>query len=279
MTAKALLEDMRMVHIQLTDPTLENLALTAVVVAFSLASFYDLKTREVPNMIWMTLLPIASALTSIRVIFFNLPMKPAIFSVVATFIIAFAAFYGGVFGGADAKALICLSAALPLRFKPFYSVLGYLHPLFPLTVLYNSYLLSTVVIARNVSLNTLYWSAGKSLFQGLEGEGICRRVLAFLTGYKASFKSLEDSPHLFPMEAVDNSGRRRFKFQSSAFAEKEDLLDGLRSHLIDRRVDVWVSPTIPLMVYMLAALVVTALLGDLFTWLVFEVLTRSRSIL
>lgn len=267
-----------MIHIHLTDPTLENLALTFVVIAFSLASFFDLKTREVPNVIWVALLPIASSLTSIRVIFFSLPLKPVVFSVAATSIIAVAAFYGGVFGGADAKALICLAVALPLRFKPFYSVLGYLHPLLPLTVLYNSYLLSTAVIARNVFLNTLYRSTGGRLFQGFEGERVYRKALAFLTGYKASFKALEDSPHLFPMEAADNSSRRRFKFYSSALVEREELLDGLRSRLIDRRVEVWVSPTIPLMVYMLAALAVTALFGDLFTWLVFESLKSVRPI-
>jgi len=267
-----------MFPIRLTDLVLENMALTVTIVAYSLASFFDLKTREVPNMVWTALLPTALTLTLTRVIFLHLPLKLVVFSVAATFIIALAAFYSGVFGGADAKALICLSVALPVRFKAFYNVFGYLHPLFPLTVFYNSYLLSLAVIARNVIFNVFYRLRGKRLFQGFEEEGGFRMALAFLTGYKASFKTLEASPHLFPMEVFTQSGRKRFKFYASAFAEKKELVDGLKSSLINRDVDIWVSPTIPLMVYMLAALSATALLGDLFTWLVFEALNTLGAI-
>ncbi|MBS7621161.1 prepilin peptidase, partial [Candidatus Bathyarchaeota archaeon] len=78
------------------------------------ASWSDYKKREVSNSVWILFAPLAFALTFSEFFLFDFEALPfyglcfALTSIFATIL-----FYAGGFGGADAKALMCLALALP----------------------------------------------------------------------------------------------------------------------------------------------------------------------
>lgn len=254
---------------------LESASIILTIVVFSAAAFYDLKTREVPDALWKMLLPTILSLTVIRVVFLSLSLKLVLVSIIVTTILAFLAFYTGVFGGADAKAFICLSVAIPLHARPFLNIFGYVHPFVPLMVFYNAYLLSATVVLRNVAFNVVWRLRGKNLFQGLESESSIRKILALLTGYRTFFRTLQSSVHLYPMEVCDEeTGRKHLKFFSSAFSDREEILSQMKPCFSkDLKTELWVSPSIPLLFYVLFALVISVFFGDLFIWVVFRLLS------
>ncbi len=72
------------------------------------SSWYDFKTREVPNKIWILFAPSGFVLSILHYLLFERSSLP-IFWILSLFItvgISLAIFYLGFFGGADAKALI-----------------------------------------------------------------------------------------------------------------------------------------------------------------------------
>jgi preflagellin peptidase FlaK len=109
------------------------------------ASWSDFKTREVSNWVWALFAPLAFLLTTLQYVLFP---QDLLYNFVLPFVITLALslvlFYAGGFGGADAKALICLSFALPV-YPSFLleSPIGYLPLIFPLSVFINAVFLAS----------------------------------------------------------------------------------------------------------------------------------------
>jgi len=80
-----------------------------VIACFTYASITDLKTQEVSNKLWVFMLPFIALF-----IIIDFQYRALILSLVAGVLIGYFGFYiiGG-FGGADAKAVIVLSACFP----------------------------------------------------------------------------------------------------------------------------------------------------------------------
>ena len=125
---------------------LNTLSILVTLVFFSLGSYYDLKAREVSDKVWLAYAPIGIALTIGHLIVDPSALFLAAVSAGLTVLIAFGLFYLGLFGGADAKAILCLGATMPLTPSTYQTLIGYVHPFFPLVVTITSYLCSTSVI-------------------------------------------------------------------------------------------------------------------------------------
>ncbi len=77
------------------------------------AAWSDYRTREVSNKIWLAFAPIALAVNLTAFLLYEpsqLPQYGVSFAI--TTAISLALFYGGGFGGADAKALMCIALIL-----------------------------------------------------------------------------------------------------------------------------------------------------------------------
>jgi len=110
-----------------------------------ISSWYDYRTREVPNRVWVFFAPAGFALAVLHLSLSNLAGESVdlvlwLLSFAVTSGISLALFYLGLFGGADAKALICLSIALPVYPASIQHGINVLTPLFPLAVLSNGVL-------------------------------------------------------------------------------------------------------------------------------------------
>lgn len=76
-----------------------------VIVCFTYASYTDFKTREVPNTLWLFMLPFIALFT-----YLNFNLTSLCLSLFAGVLIGYIGFYRiAKFGGADAKAVMVLS--------------------------------------------------------------------------------------------------------------------------------------------------------------------------
>jgi len=234
---------------------------------FALASIYDLKTREVPDKVWLAFLPIGIALTAFRLYVLPSLILLTAISVVLTVAISFVMFYFGLFGGADAKAIMCLGATIPLTLTSYDSIFGYVFPFLPITVTITSYLCSALVILWIVGRNLTHHFQHGKMFDGLSNESSWKKTLAFVTGYLVPQSKLRSIFYLYPMEeVVDTSegSRRALKVYTSAEEDREMVVSTLCEKLkqMGYEGEVWVTPGLPHMIFLLLGLIITLIFGD-----------------
>ena len=236
---------------------------------FIYASWSDLKKREVSNRVWAVLAPLAFSLTFYQYFTFTREMLQIYaFSFVITSALSIILFYAGAFGGADAKALICLSLALPYPVHLF-QPLGFVSPLFPITVFCNAVLLAALTVFYAIARNLLWkYRTGKKLFEGFEGEAMGRKILTVLCGYKINITELERKKHFYLLEDVltaetGETERRLLVFPSDEKREKifERILEASRGGRLGSAV--WITPGLPLLVFITVGLIIALTLGDI----------------
>jgi len=254
-----------------------------VIVVFSFllyASWSDIKSREVSNKVWAFLGPIGLILTLLDIYLTKsyLRLNDLGLSFFIATILAVALFYLGFFGGADAKALICLSLSLPYysydTLTPFFVLI----PFLPVSVsVFINAVLSSVLVAFYALLRNIVWvGSGKSLFEGLESEPLSKKFMSLITGYKVKVSDLENKFYLYPTEKIEETQegeiKRSFQIFVSAEADREAnvtrIMGFSRKGLLN---EVWATPGLPFLVFITIGLVVTLFFGDLIFWLIFSI--------
>jgi len=252
--------------------TVQVVDLAAIIVTiffFGVGSYFDLKTREVDDRVWLTYGPIGLALTVVRLLVEPSALFLTLVSIAITTMVSFGIFYFGLFGGADCKAVICLGLTMPLPPSTFQPVLGYLHPVFPLVVVITGFICSAAIAVwyglRNLAT---YFSRGKDMFEGLQYESWWRKTMAFILGYRVELSKLRSTFYLYPMEAVVQSAEgphRALKLFVDAETDREPLVSELSNSLAKMGYEgkVWVTPGIPMLLFILIGLIITLILGDI----------------
>lgn len=236
---------------------------------FVYASWADWKSREVSNRVWIVLAPIAFALTTVQFILFS----PALFLYYAlsfgiTSGLAIILFYLGAFGGADAKALMCLALALPVFPANLLSGFVFISPLFPLTVFSNAVVLAAFTVVYALVRNAL-WRVrkGSGLFVGFEKESVWRKLLVLVTGYKVDVAVFSKGGHVYPLEDIvaKESGDERRLMVFPKDETQEAIISRLVSAGKEGKLDngVWVTPGLPLLIFITAGLVIALVFGDI----------------
>jgi archaeal preflagellin peptidase FlaK len=255
-----------------------SLAVTIVFLFY--ASWSDHKTREVSNRVWVIYAPIALALSLSEILLFD-PSKLLLFGISAGFTIglAFVLFYAGGFGGADAKALMCIAVALPfapvILSLPIFS--AGLSPIsqviFPVTIFGNGVLFAAASAVYMVGRNVVWHrKTGKKMFSGtLAKESIGKKMLILITGYKVNVSKLKAKWHIFPMEDVEDSEEKGLerKLVVVPHDEGRDKIVERLSNAADMgKIDsyVWATPGLPLLIFITAGFIVALVFGDV-VWL------------
>ncbi|MBS7636877.1 prepilin peptidase [Candidatus Bathyarchaeota archaeon] len=240
------------------------------------ASWSDYKKREVSNSVWILFAPLAFALTFSEFFLFDFEALPfyglcfALTSIFATIL-----FYAGGFGGADAKALMCLALALPFYpselLKP---LMGETSPImemfFPVTVFSNSVILAALT-AVYLLFHNLLWriKTGCPLFEGDQRKAsIGKRLLVLATGYKVHIKKLKEEWHIYPLEDVENikeSEPKRRLLVLPKDEEREGIVKRLESAIEAGIIQekVWATPGLPMLIFMTAGLILALIYGDI----------------
>jgi len=248
-------------------------AATALLFLFY-ASWSDYKTREVSNTVWMVFAPLAFALTFLEIYIYEISQLPFFgmcFGLTAAFAIIL--FYSGGFGGADAKALMCLALALPFHpenlIKPFF---GEASPIsqtfFPITIFSNSVLLAAAT-AIYMLLRNIFWrqKTGKKLFERGLGESFGKKLLVLVTGYKIPIDKLKQKWHLYPLEDVENveNGLKRKLVVLPKDEGRDAIVERLSKAVENGKIQntVWATPGLPMLIFITAGLVIALLFGDI----------------
>ncbi len=258
------------------------------------ASWSDLKTREVSNSVWLLLAPVAFSLTLVQFLVYppttQLMFLPGLgdvavsmisygFSFAVTTVFSLILFYLGAFGGADAKALICMALALPLPPNVLAPLSGFVSPIFPITVFSNSVIVAAFsvfyALFRNVSWRL---RTRQPFFKGYRNVSIGRKTLALLCGYKVSVADLEDS-FLYPLEDFQVTEAGEAVKRLLVFP-KDESREGIVKRIVKASEEekigntVWATPGLPMLVFITAGLVLACFLGDI-VWIVLTQLLQA----
>ncbi|MBS7632162.1 prepilin peptidase [Candidatus Bathyarchaeota archaeon] len=255
-------------------------ARTSVALLFLVySSWRDYQSREVSNKVWIFFAPLAFIITFLEIYIFDSPML-LFYGVCVGLTSAFALiiFYTGGFGGADAKALMCLALALPFYPQPLLtpfsgepSLIAQLA--FPITVFTNAVLFAAGTAAYLFLYNIVSHKAyKKTLFEGEHATvSIAKRTLVLLTGYKMPIEKLKEKWHIYPLEDVEQNSQGTVKRKLLLMPKDEgrnEIVNRL-SHAAEKGViqnKVWATPGLPMLIFITAGLVVALVFGDV-VWL------------
>lgn len=259
--------------------TLFTASRTIVALLFLLyASWSDHKTREVSNKTWVIFAPIAFSLTFIEICVYETSATSALlsygisFGLTAAFSIIL--FYAGAFGGADAKALMCIALALPFYPTNIFTPLTgepspTLRTLFPVTVFSNAVLFAAATAIYIFFRNIIgQMRKGKKLFtEGQEKEPLGKKILVLVTGYKMPIEKLKSKWHLYPLEDIEETSESGFKRKLIVIPRDETrnetverLEKAAKAGLIQDKV--WATPGLPMLIFVTAGLIIALTFGD-----------------
>jgi preflagellin peptidase FlaK len=240
-------------------------AIVVSVILLIYASWNDYISREVPDIVWIIFAPIGIVLTSLRLYIYQDLILVSLFSVAIIAIISLIAFYTGMFGGADAKALICMTLAMPVY--PIF-LTKFIQPMFPLSVMVNSFLMASFVSTYAI-LRNIYWLVSKKgkLFYELESESLGKKILAFISGFKISIDKYKTDKHLQLIEKIETKNGTQKKHLEIFFI-LEDHGEVLNDYVpkeylkMNSTRNVWVTPLIPMIIFITLGYLATLIIGD-----------------
>lgn len=218
-----------------------DIRLVACAVMLIIASILDLKKREISDKIWISFGSFGLLLTAIEFNSNSINLLQYGIGIAIIAPITYGIYRTGLFGGADAKALVAIAVLLPFYDMPFK-----IHGFTAFTILTNATILTFAHIIHNMVRNFIDLAKGRTIFEGFKESG-ARKALAFVMG----FRSNAPKGYLFAMESSEG-GRRRFNFHPAAYDE----------YVTDAR-NIWVTPALPFIVYMAVGFALMIIFGDL----------------
>lgn len=208
------------------------------VVMLGIASYTDIKKREIDDRIWM----IFGGLSFI-ILFFMPNIYNSLWTVGISLIITPAVLIiwrFGFFGGADAFALIVLAALAPGSTFTGYQVN-------PFTTLTNTVLLSIIPVVINILRNIISLIRHDDIFEGFQNETRKNKIIAMFVGHRSKHPRFS-----FSIETREgNVKKMNFGMKNADSAE------------FCSSPDTWVTPGIPYMIYIFGGFVTQLVFGDI----------------
>jgi len=253
---------------------LEPVKIGLSLIFLSYASWQDYRTREISNKIWILFAPLGLTFTLLQIFLTqqNFLLRTLGISFLVVSVISVTLFYLGFFGGADAKAFICLSITLPfgpILFKP---TLNFISNLYSLSIFENAVLVSALT-AVGIVIYNISWriKTGERLFEGLDRESSWKKLIALITGYKVELSKIKKNLHLVPLEKLskgeDGKITRHLTVFVRADEDNETQITRIKKFFEIHDVKIWVTPNLPFIIFITIGLLVTLLLGDIILWM------------
>ncbi|MDI9645347.1 MAG: A24 family peptidase C-terminal domain-containing protein [Archaeoglobales archaeon] len=232
-----------------------HLAKFAIVLSFLLyACWLDIKSRTVPNKVWKFMLIFAAPITFIEMASYVTSFPYLLITVsfaILTIALAYVLYALGAYGGADAKAIMCLAILFPVY--PKFSIFPILDSIsfnFGFASLANSVLAAPILMAF-------------MFFRNLTKEGISemkKSPLYFFVGYRVDVDSIPRFHNL--LEVVDEGKIKRLKRGIEA---NDELINAIKNSKIQK---IWVTPALPFIVFITAGYVLAFFVGDVLFYIV-----------
>lgn len=224
------------------------------VAVLAYASFSDVKTREVSDLVWVFGCAAALLLDAWLVLCGELQPLQLAFSVTASAALAAAFYFPGLVGGADALALVFVGLAVPaypegFRADPFPPVYA---------VVCNSAMISLACPAAVFAFNLADILRRKNPFESVEVGGLGELLVLMFTARRVSVDKLK-SLHYFPSEKPVVEGGRIVR-KPVLFVRAEEDVSAIVAEVEAKRNayadGVLASPTLPMVVFLAFGLAV-----------------------
>ncbi|MFB5611365.1 MAG: A24 family peptidase C-terminal domain-containing protein [Nitrosopumilaceae archaeon] len=215
----------------------EYIRILSAVVMLGIASFYDIWKREIHDILWIGFGTLAVVLLVLDPNFSESATSILISMIVAPFAIFL--WRTGMFGGADAFALIVLAALAPMV-----SLTD--GPISPLTTISNGAMLFVFPLLVNVIRNVISILKNENIFEGFN-ETKSKKLLAMIIGYRA-----KDPNYGFAIEKTEG-GKKKL---SIAFhnAETTEFCTSKNT---------WITPGIPYILLITGGFIIQLVYGDI----------------
>ena len=200
-------------------------------------SIIDIWKREIHDYYW-----IVFGVIGVLLIFINSDIWPYLLNIGIALIIApFVIFIWriGLFGGADAFALIALAVIAPMATISE-------NPVTPFTTLSNAAILFIVPFIINIARNTLSIIRHENIFEGFE-ENKLKKICAMLIGYRA-----KNPKFCFSIEKTEK-GKKKLNL-TIHHAENEEYCT---------TPNTWITPGIPYLLLITGGFIIQILFEDL----------------
>jgi len=145
----------------------------------------------------------------------------------------------GLFGGADAFALIAIAVIAPLATISE-------SPITPFTTLSNAAILFVVPFLINITRNIIAKIKGENIFEGFD-ESTGKKIAAALMGYKA-----KNPKFGFAIEKTEK-GKKKFHFELH-HAENQEFCT---------KPNTWITPGVPYLLLITAGFIIQIFYGDI----------------
>jgi preflagellin peptidase FlaK len=166
---------------------------------------------------------------------------------------------------------MCIALALPVYPNNLLSQpTGFTSPLFAISIFSNSVILGALSVFYALFRNIIWILRNKqNIFKGLEKESLGRKIVALISGYKIKLSKLEKDQTL-PLEDVnvnDAGELERTLLVFPKYEESEDIISRIKESKLDKWV--WVTPGLPLLLFITAGLVIGLIYGEI-VWFILE---------
>ncbi len=215
----------------------ESIRIIAAVIMLGIASFYDIWKREIHDVLW-----IGFGALSVVLLVFDPNFSDSATSILISLIIApFAIFLWrtGMFGGADAFALIVLAGLAPMMTLTN-------GPITPLTTISNGAMLFVFPLLANVIRNVISIIRKEDIFEGFN-ESKFKKSLAMIIGYRA-----KDPNYGFAIERTEGGQKKlNIVFHN---AETTEFCSSKNT---------WITPGIPYILLITGGFIIQLVYGDI----------------
>ncbi len=225
------------------------------------ACYSDLKRRSVTNYLWALMIAVGIPLAVYNIILHGTTLLVNfIFSVLFTSSLSYLLFRLHLFGGADAKSLICISLLIPTH--PGFNLLSYHFPieLFPFAI---STLLNAAILSLIVPFSLFFYN-----LLNLRQNGLRRNLRFAFLGYKLPINALTDVKHrhirlVHSYEEEEENLERRFSFDGIEI--NKEVAERLKNYSGQGKIgkEVWVTPELPFMLFITSGFFVSLFYGNL----------------
>ncbi|HEX58580.1 MAG TPA: hypothetical protein ENF26_00295 [Methanomicrobia archaeon] len=213
------------------------------------ASYADVKTREISDVVWALMATCGVAFLAFDFSYGILQPSQVLKSVLVAAALAFLLLLLN-FGGADAKALLAISVLFP-SFPAFTASVP------PLGVFVLSVLTNALVISLSTPLSLFFYNAFKGNFS----------PLMFL-GYKVRVSELQAKKHIKLMHELRScngrsegtAGKYELRYVWGGIEPSDEILKLLKQSGL---LEVWVTPQMPFLVYLTIGFFIAATYGDI----------------
>lgn len=215
----------------------EIIGISLALVMLVLGSIIDIWKREIHDYYW-----IGFGCVGFLLVFISSDIIPNLLTmgfalIIAPFVII--VWRIGMFGGADAFALIALAVIAPMA--TFTD-----NPISPFTTLSNAAVLFVIPFLFNISRNIIAKIKGEKIFEGFE-ESNTKKIIAMLIGFKA-----KNPKFAFSIEKIEQ-GKKKFSL-AMHHAENQEFCS---------TPNTWITPGIPYLLLITGGFVIQLFYGDI----------------